>query len=51
MALARDAPAIETPNPNETTPTTRVIADAIDPPGSNAGVAIGLRLFSVLRRL
>ena len=46
MALARNAPAAETPSPNETTPTTRVIADSIDPPGSDAGVAIGLRLFS-----
>ena len=46
MALARDAPAAETPNPNERTPTTRVIAASIDLPASDAGVAIGLRLFS-----
>ena len=44
-----NAPAAETPNPNETTPTTRVIADSIDPPGSNAGGAIASE--SVLCRL
>ena len=51
MALARDSPAAKTPNPNETTPTTRVIAASINPPASDPGVAIGLHLFSVLRRL